>query len=690
MNQTLEPTPTKDMRYDIQGIRAVGLVAVVLFHVGIVAPGGFTAIDIFYVISGFVIGQIVLYEALKTGSFDIKKFYIRRLKRIVPAILVMLAFTALPALMLTPSSYFETAAKTGISAAAMFSNIYLAKSSGANYFDVESGSNPYLHTWSLGAEWQFYVFVPFMVFAAVALTRHRSGRAKVWALRIVFGAAGLLSLLITIRTTRDDPHSMWAYYGPHTRFWEFAPGFLLATIPPLKNRLAAQIIIAIGSIGFILMFVLLSLAVPWPSLWTMIPVVVTALLIYGGGGPHPRPLITRFLTLKPLAALGDRSYSVYLWHWPMISFAHSIWPSSIWAGLIGALISIPLAFASFKYVEDPLRKANTASFFKASAIATAASIATALLFIPLLKGNSIINRSDKVVAIEQSLVKHNAYDTGCDAASPNFKRDRIDDSEYCLTKPPVGNKGRVWLTGDSQAEHLTEAFNTATINLGYEAKALTRSGCPFADVDVWINGPHRSNCREHNEKIFTQLENDKPKLLVVSSPIDYWARMAYEGKINIASLLPTGRVEPAQQAQLAAEGFRRFLERLNRLKIPVMVIQPQMEAVKLQPRRLSPAGILLRGDSYGSPIPRAEMDALLAPSRELSGQQGNGLTNVSFVSLLDAVCSSSECPLRNENGFMYRDPVHLTVAGSKLMEPLLQKKIGEALRRNAKLIRNKS
>lgn len=348
---------TGERRLDIQGLRAVAVLMIIAYHAGLPIPGGFVSLDVFFVISGFVITAMLRREWLKHGRIRLGTFYLRRFKRLTPALALVVAVTMpVAALILSPFDTQPAAAKTGIGAMLLVANIVIIGATG-EYFDPPAERNPLLHTWSLSVEEQFYLVFPMMMIVAWLLVRGgRLRRAPI----IVVGTVAFASLGLAVAESAglDIPSisPLLGYYGPLTRAWEFAAGallFLVAGRLRAVRSAAAGWLAGAGAGMIIVPCWLISESTPYPGPWTLAPVLGTLLLIHAGtSATNP---VTRALTVRPLVTIGDWSYSIYLWHWPFIVFAVYLWPESGFAPLIAAVLAFLPAIASFHFLERPLR-----------------------------------------------------------------------------------------------------------------------------------------------------------------------------------------------------------------------------------------------------------------------------------------------------------------------------------------------
>ena len=349
-------------RREIDGLRAVAVLPVVLFHGGIeFISGGFAGVDVFFVISGYLITALIVQD-LEKGRFSILEFYERRTRRILPALFVMLAVSSvLAALWMAPSqmAYYSKA----LASVALFaSNIFFWRNSG--YFDTGSESNPLLHTWSLAVEEQFYILFPLFMLAA-----WRFGRSRVFWMLVL---AALVSLLLTEPGWR---FKAWAnFYLLPTRAWELLAGSLCALWLTARPQRENDLLAAAGLGAILTSFFLFDRNTPFPSFRTVLPVGGTALLILFAG---PATLTGRLLALKPIVGIGLISYSVYLWHQPLLAFlrVRSLDAPSPELLLFAALLSLPIGYLSWRFVEQPWRKGQGARF---RSLSTAKTLSCAL------------------------------------------------------------------------------------------------------------------------------------------------------------------------------------------------------------------------------------------------------------------------------------------------------------------------
>lgn len=334
----------KEHRLDIDGLRALAVLGVILFHAGFGFPGGFVGVDIFFVISGYLITQIIVRES-EEGRFSFKNFWMRRIRRIMPAAIFMaLCVLAMGWLVLDPKA-FEKLGHSAVANALMSSNFYFWKSPG--YFADASILKPLLHTWSLAVEEQFYFFHPFLVVILFRLFHKRMNFGFV----VIFAS----SLLFSIWAVRTHPHT--AFFLLPSRAWELTAG-AIAAVTTLKagSRTQADAFAFAGLFLMMAPMFLYSGATPFPGMAAVPPVLGAALFLWSN--QQYQTMAGKWLSVRPLVLTGLASYSLYLWHWPALAFTnHLLIEVTPAAKLVALMIAAAAAFASWKWIENPIRKA---------------------------------------------------------------------------------------------------------------------------------------------------------------------------------------------------------------------------------------------------------------------------------------------------------------------------------------------
>jgi peptidoglycan/LPS O-acetylase OafA/YrhL len=316
-------------RADIQGLRAIAVLAVLAFHAGLPIPGGFAGVDVFFTVSGFVITSMLQREYLARGRLDFKDFYLRRVKRLAPALSVVVGVTVvLSPFIFSPVGGLPVTAYTGLGSIYMVANVVIARSSDS-YFSVPPESNALLNTWSLSVEEQFYLAFPALLLLGWAIgKRLRKGGHVAIALLATLSVLSLIMALLgtsSFAASRPRVHALLGFYSPVPRFWEFSAGALVALVGlgflAHRSRLARALTWG-GLVTIALSFFVFSGNTPWPGPATIVPVVGTVLVLVGGSEGFEAEV--RLLTSRLFLAVGNASYSIYLWHWPIVAFAVAI------------------------------------------------------------------------------------------------------------------------------------------------------------------------------------------------------------------------------------------------------------------------------------------------------------------------------------------------------------------------------
>ena len=365
-------------RADIDGLRAVAVLPVVGFHAGIsLFPGGYIGVDVFFVISGYLIGAIILSET-EAGHFSIVSFYERRVRRIVPALVGALIGTSALAYVCQLPTELVAFAKSLLATLFFASNIFFWSHSG--YFDVAAAQQPLLHTWSLAVEEQFYVLFPLCV---VLIRRYWPGGVKL-ALFLFMAASFVFSAVAVWR----EP--VTAFYLPQSRVWELLLGTIMAAnvLPTLRQRQLSEAASMAGILMVVAPVFLYTAATPFPGLAALLPCLGTCLIIYAGA--ITTPFGNRLLALPPFVFVGLISYSLYLWHWPLIIFQKNY--SVFFFGLASStgkmliiMLSMVAACISWLLIERPFRKGPLRvprrPLFVGAGLATAALVLLGIGFI---------------------------------------------------------------------------------------------------------------------------------------------------------------------------------------------------------------------------------------------------------------------------------------------------------------------
>ena len=492
-----------EFRPDIQGLRAIAVVSVVLYHAHKnLVPGGFVGVDIFFVISGFLISSILMNE-LDRGEYSLAGFYRRRIKRLFPALYVMLAVVlAIGAIVLPPQALKELG-HTAVSTVFFVSNIDFDRMS--DYFAGNSQLKPLLHTWSLAVEEQFYLFFP--LFLAL-LWRH-------WRkyYRLVIFLVAALSLVISVWATRRHPAA--AFFLAPSRFFELMIGSLTARAA-LSSRVSQsqRNLLSLLGIGFLLVsLVVFNDQTPFPGFAALLPCCGTALIILSGTGGSS--IGCKIIGASAIVIFfGDISYSLYLWHWPLLVFGRYFYAAPLTGVQAGALILVAIAAAkiSWEFVERPVLAWRGKAAIVLPLGATLMVIGSAVA-VAVATSNGLPSRfAPETLRLLASADDYNHRRPQChnpdDAEIPYERNCVYGDSKASPT-------AAVW--GDSHGAELVEALGERLGKIGQSVMQITASACPPA---LDYQAPHRPLCKIHNTNTFEHLVHD-PRIAAVVLTADF-------------------------------------------------------------------------------------------------------------------------------------------------------------------------
>jgi peptidoglycan/LPS O-acetylase OafA/YrhL len=490
-------------RPDIDGLRSIAVLSVVIYHaMPSVLPGGFAGVDIFFVISGFLITSIIAHE-VESGRFSILNFYDRRIRRIFPAMLaVVLLSTIVGYWLLLPGDYRDYS-ESAIWALGFLANIHFYENTG--YFDALTESMPLLHTWSLAVEEQFYLVWPVFIIGLFYFTR--PGYSRFWG--VVFGTLAF-SLSVCIYLTHVDQKA--AFYLPFTRAWELLFGGLVALAAHrLENGSGRQNSIWAMSLAGILLLlgslILINDDMAFPGYVALFPVLGTTLLIAAGiMGQSP---VSRMLSIKPMVWIGKISYSLYLWHWPVLVFYRHYVNGQELTGLevtILIAISIILAHLSWRFVEQPLRNVRCTRN-QVFAGGAAGIFFVGLLAVVVYVNNGFTNRIPESVHKLADRKTMNSWDCPEKRNIPGIERNACvigadwDEAEH---------KAVLW--GDSHALHYMPLIHEAATSNNV-AVFVYFSCPPYLDNKEILRAhpkipDYSEKCGQEYDEIMTFLEND--------------------------------------------------------------------------------------------------------------------------------------------------------------------------------------
>jgi len=656
-------------RLDIQGLRAIAVILVIAYHYNLGLPQGYLGVDMFFVISGYVISLSTIRNIRSEKRFNWQYFYRRRVRRLLPGAAIVAILSSLFALLaLSPFGPQQKTATMLMSVATYSTNFALMKS---NYYALDSTSNPLLHFWSLAVEEQFYFLWGPVVLAAVAINARRNRLSTRVALMICGALVAVISLALFVLMSRYETTVMsWpgfrglaqdgyfpsslAFYTPFTRGWEFMAGVGIALVDSRILRKNSQIALAhcIATLGLALtIFGISNFFGVWDSSmsntsglspWAIISTVLgTSALLWAG---NRQAFTNSLFALRPLTYMGDISYTLYLWHWPISVFGIAIFGRNHWVVALGLLLTLLFSAVQYHFVEDPFRKGHlypqgTVTKLVVSFLVVASVLMVGLNFSASKIGVKLIGTTP------EQLIRH-VTDEPCPA-----QRVTIGEASTCRYRPKRVN-GLVILVGDSTAKSLSDGFITAAHNLGLEAMVFHQSGCPFQVGDSPFNQYCQSGNRRNND-IWSAIRILRPVAVVVSN-LNY----LYVRDIGLPNM-PIGptRVVWANETQ-------KIFAQLQKLEINGLLVQsvPEFasdvryeETILTQHVIGEDRTVLNRGNEFLN-----KMDAN-AVMKVFDGR--------SILNLYRKFCTSDLCSQVKDGKFMYEDGSHLSSLGSMVVSP---------------------
>lgn len=693
------PPGTGHHRLDVQGLRAVAVTAVVLYHAGVPLPGGYLGVDVFFVVSGFVITGLLARERAATGRSDLRRFYARRFRRLVPALSVMVVATlAASLLVLSPLGPAQAAVLTGVGAMAFSANVVIARTTG-DYFGISAETNPLLHTWSLSVEEQFYLVVPLLLVVTWAVVGRSGTRpASRWpaaATTVGLLTAGSLGLAVagSLAPAGGAP-GLLGFYSTLTRAWEFGAGALVALLAGhtvlgraeapaapggsgtlgahgptealgVAGRTGALVATGAGAVLVAASFVAPTGGGLLQLLATLAAVVGTALVVLGGG--RAVSPVTRVLSSSPLVGLGDRSYSVYLWHWPVIVLASLAAGEGRWVAPVAAAASVPLAFASYRWVEQPFRRPRPDGR-PALGLLVAATlvppVVLAALTVPLVGGRL---EEPRVAALAAAGLSPAAVVGGCDTVA----------LRTCSWPSAAGSgtgstPGRpVHLVGDSHAGHFSDGVVVAARLDGRPATSTMSYSCPFVPGLAVSLETVTTACRDRNEDLLADLLRRPPGTVLVANADTYWTddRWVVSGPDGVAT------TDPAAKLAWFVTSLSDAAARLDAAGHEVVLLQSIPLHADYLPERCTLATI--RQGRCVDTVPREAVVAAQGRVRAVVEQVG-ARTGARVFDPWPHLCAATSCSTDRAGVALYRNWSHLSVAASRDLAPAIRTAIGGA------------
>jgi len=657
-------------RLDIQGIRGLALVLVLCCHARLPwAQGGYVGLDVFYVLSGFLITGLILTEIQRSGGLSLVRFYARRARRLLPLAVTVLAVTVVvSALVFSPVRAGHVAGDA--IAAALYIVNWRFVSEAVDYFAFQSPDvSPIQHYWSLSLEEQFYLAWPMLVFGVLAVARLRGG-----------GHRALLAALLTVLTGASLAYGIWfsrfaadeAYFSSLARGWELGLGCVLALVLPAGLRLprAASGLLAGAGVGALVWAtVTFTEDLPYPGWHALIPTLATvAVIVAGTSAVSSAP--TRLLTLGPLQYLGRISYAWYLWHWPALVFAAALLgPLTPLQSVAVTLVAWIPTVLSHHLVEERFRRSKTLARSPGRSLRvgvgfTAAAVVLAMTVIALQPTVPVASSAAAVGAraAEQGAVLQRA----ATAIRPDLRTAHTDrgtpfaDGCHIKNDPRVRSPAcaygkrdsptRVVLWGDSHGLQYADGMIALAQRRGWRLESLSQANCTPADV------PLRAQCDTWRENTLRRIASERPALIVVATGTQAPYRVRAGGK----------RLGRKASEPLLEAGMERTLRRLKRTGAQVVLIRDQAQ-LSVDPADCAAENI----DHLAACSFRPRRPAALA----FDVKAARRVPGVRIVDPQPLLCPDDRCPVVIGNVLVYRDNYHLSGTFSRTMARWLGRKL---------------
>jgi len=647
-------------RSDIQGLRAIAIILVILAHGEIsFFRGGFVGVDVFFVLSGYLITGLLLSEYESSGNIRLATFYARRLKRLLPALAVMLCVATLVApVLLSPHEVTEQTTSLAY-AATWTSNLYFAFSN-LDYFAELRARDLFLHTWSLGLEEQFYLIWPLLLLISLGKSARASAgstyRALMAVLALLFVASLSLSWFLTYTQTT------WAYYLMPSRIWQFALG--ASVFCALQNRSPTAgtpaftkltegwhgQLRAIGAVLILASATLIDKDMPYPGFLALFPSFGAAMILAAGdsGGSSG---VDRIMASRVFVWIGNHAYSWYLWHWPVFTLGFALGVQTRVGGTaILIALSLACAILSYRWIELPFWKGRFSNIpiaraFSLSGLAMLTVIAISTNY---LRSLAPAEKPTEIPAYNASLDRPDIYTRGCDSYYRN------SDVQPCISGDQNAPK-TVVLIGDSIGVQWTSMLSGRYQTPEWRTIVLTKSSCPMVDEEVFDRrGQLFTFCMEWRNKVFDYLDSIRPDVVILGSAATYGF--------------------PKTQW---IEGSARVLKRVTKATRRVVVIPGTPKLSFDGPGCLERQVGQVTGLSAAvfSSCRETLANSQAADVADYLAESVRQFQNARLLNLNDLVCPGNVCAAKLAQGhIVFRDSQHLTDSFVRFLTPKVAKR----------------
>jgi peptidoglycan/LPS O-acetylase OafA/YrhL len=651
-------------RDDIDGLRAVAVLLVVLFHIGVPGiTGGYVGVDVFFVISGYLITSLLLVEAENNKRISLTDFYARRIRRLFPALMLVVLTTLILGLFWLLPVFQEQGelAKSAVATSVYLSNVYFWLYTG-NYFDGPAELQPLLHTWSLAVEEQFYLFWPFLLIGILWIRRHNTATLRNDLLKLVLFIFAV-SLVVSVWTTESNPRA--AYYLMPARAWEFAVGGVLPLIlPATRDRFPRMggLLSAGGLIAIIGSALWLTEKSAFPGTNALWPTLGAAAVL-AGGALNAKSVAVRLLTMKPMLVMGLLSYSWYLWHWPLLAIprANSIQGHDlIRDGLLGGVVAFIAAAITYRFIENPVRVHRPGPFSRTwPTLWTGAAISIFLAASAVALSVSAKYRAEN----NPTYAAITGYKLDTPPLRPNCHHDEpyhgLSDANKCIAGDRTKIRAVLW--GDSHADHLSPLMQ-AFAEDGAHGGILQRSFSSCRPVDAPALMIQTKDCLHFNEDVSKEidaLEKQGLRGVVLST---MWSSMFKDKNPNPPPEIR--KLTDAQRNDQIISAIDGLVTELVAQNLRVLLVAPTYLLPSPTPQCLA------RHPVTDCSVTREHVDVFRKIS--LSALQQIVAKHPGTVRLwdpIDFLCDTEICLAKRGDTAMFTDDLHLSASGARLIAP---------------------
>jgi peptidoglycan/LPS O-acetylase OafA/YrhL len=676
MNQasqkTLDSSSTLRHFAGIDGLRAIAVLAVLVFHLHAGwLPGGFVGVDIFFVISGFVVTHSMASMRFSSFKSLVAHFYARRLLRIAPALLLCLLVVTVLSCMFIPKAWLsQVNSRTGLSAFFGASNFVLAGAAN-DYFSPRSDFNPFTHTWSLGVEEQFYLLFPFFMYALIGKSWKENWKKQISSIALI--VLGLVSLAFCAAWSREKAN--YAFYLLPSRFWELALGVGLIFSWPLLNQRLSRLgstFTFISSIVFVLMLgISLGMAdesafpYPWAMLPTLGTVGLLCILV-----SNPDAFVTRVLSTWPLRQIGKISYSLYLWHWPVfVLFRWTVGLEEAHFKLSAIAFAFVFAVISFEFIEKPIRKSTRIATYPKYQVAwmgvAITGVTCLLALVMFLNQNSLslsvtrdVNSWNPESEIQLPGIEPNCKVVSVEDTSPSREGvvRQLLPTDCKQARPTT----KLFVAGDSHAWAYTTMLRLHAQQTGQEVVLITRGGCPFFNL-IRLNNAESKFCGEFTSKGLRVIANEAQEGDVLFLPSLRLPRLADQWGSNQKS--------GGGSSVNAGGDDRRTMAVAEAISALKPISDKGVRIVFEAPKPIFRAAAFRCSDWFnasnpacrgGLSIARDEVDQLREPSLQAMGEVNRRLLNASVWDPLPLLCPNKVCEAKLGANPLFFDGDHIS------------------------------